>query len=297
MSISNNIRRLNLRVIYIAGLYHSGSTLLDLLLGNLDNVIGLGEIYKGFQDGLESKCSCGKFVENCKFWHPNLNLFEPSNHHDIKKKYDIILSSFEKQLGSTKILVDSSKCKPFYYFFSNDDYFNGLPYYTKNKNVELQVIHLIRDVRSWSYGLYLRDQKELKNAHGLNFLFLKFKSIFRTKFIRCIQWYISHKRIKSYLKSNGISSVCVSYEELAMHPEETLKSICSDLNLSFKKKSISIENSKSHIAVGNPMRNNSNKNKKISYDIRWIKNSHVNLNFPVLSKLIMKFNKENVYTR
>ena len=56
------------KFIYIAGLYHSGSTLLDQYLGSNSQIIGLGEIAKYIKDGSEGNCTCGKKVEECDFW-------------------------------------------------------------------------------------------------------------------------------------------------------------------------------------------------------------------------------------
>jgi hypothetical protein len=54
------------RYVYIMGRGHSGSTVLDALLGNADNARGVGELVMGI-DGTYP-CSCGKEVEDCSFW-------------------------------------------------------------------------------------------------------------------------------------------------------------------------------------------------------------------------------------
>jgi len=55
------------KVIYIAGLGHSGSTILDMSLGTLPGVVGLGELKtlidnQSRERHYSSLCSCGK---NC----------------------------------------------------------------------------------------------------------------------------------------------------------------------------------------------------------------------------------------
>ena len=77
------------KVIYVAGLYHTGSTLLDMILGNLPNVIGLGEIFKGFHDKFEEVCSCGQKVENCDFWGEILSQINSDESMDMRKKYEV----------------------------------------------------------------------------------------------------------------------------------------------------------------------------------------------------------------
>ncbi len=60
-------------IIYIAGLGHSGSTILDLILGCHSDIVGLGEIMpfirrKDRTPDLNSTCSCGKKGYDCYFW-------------------------------------------------------------------------------------------------------------------------------------------------------------------------------------------------------------------------------------
>lgn len=59
------------RVAYLASSGRTGSTLLDLLLGNHPEVIGLGEVHRlhlwAAAPG-EHTCSCGRPVPGCPFW-------------------------------------------------------------------------------------------------------------------------------------------------------------------------------------------------------------------------------------
>ena len=64
-----------MKVIYIAGLGHSGSTFLELLLASHPDVVGLGEIGlqverllldPSFNAG-EALCSCGTTARECEF--------------------------------------------------------------------------------------------------------------------------------------------------------------------------------------------------------------------------------------
>lgn len=56
-------------VIYIAGMGRSGSTLLDILLGNLEGAVGVGE-FTNFTDWLrgDDPCSCGSRISVCDLW-------------------------------------------------------------------------------------------------------------------------------------------------------------------------------------------------------------------------------------
>jgi hypothetical protein len=58
-----------LRVIFIAGYGRSGSTVLDILLGNHEDVLSLGEVSNFFQsENRLPRCACGLPMEACDLW-------------------------------------------------------------------------------------------------------------------------------------------------------------------------------------------------------------------------------------
>lgn len=57
------------RVVYIASVGYSGSTLLELLLGAHEEVVSLGEVYLlASYARSEARCTCGTPVRICPFW-------------------------------------------------------------------------------------------------------------------------------------------------------------------------------------------------------------------------------------
>lgn len=57
-----------MRLLYIAGSGRSGSTLLDLLLGNHPMISGLGEIHRLSLEPETRKCSCNRTIQDCPYW-------------------------------------------------------------------------------------------------------------------------------------------------------------------------------------------------------------------------------------
>lgn len=55
------------RLVYVMGRGHSGSTVLDALLGNAGDAVGVGELVAGMLRYTEL-CSCGRSIEECAFW-------------------------------------------------------------------------------------------------------------------------------------------------------------------------------------------------------------------------------------
>jgi hypothetical protein len=60
----------NLMVVYIAGYGRSGSTILDIVLGNHPKVASLGEVgeFWGTYHATSSHCSCNRSYQGCAFW-------------------------------------------------------------------------------------------------------------------------------------------------------------------------------------------------------------------------------------
>lgn len=79
------------RLLYISSLGHSGSTILDLLCGNLASVGSLGEAhFLSWQllqgrvlDDPQSFCSCGKYFDECAVWSVVLRTLSERSGVDI----------------------------------------------------------------------------------------------------------------------------------------------------------------------------------------------------------------------
>ncbi|MFP4643767.1 MAG: sulfotransferase [Spirochaetales bacterium] len=65
----------DLRIIYISGRGHSGSTMLDAMLGNADEIESVGELISGM-GRYNASCSCGEKFTRCPFWSETRRAFE-----------------------------------------------------------------------------------------------------------------------------------------------------------------------------------------------------------------------------
>ena len=54
--------------LYIMGSGHSGSTILDILLGNSSQIESVGELLSGLSRSDTEPCSCGTTMSDCAFW-------------------------------------------------------------------------------------------------------------------------------------------------------------------------------------------------------------------------------------
>ncbi len=254
------------KIIYIAGLGHSGSTILDMALGCHPNIVGLGEISAVFnkenQKALfeKSTCSCGKKGADCDFWK-NLRDVSSSD-KTVEEKYRQLIDVFNEKYGDEMILLDSSKNSYSYLQFLNKEY-------------DLRIIYLTRDYRSWVYSRFIRTRKPM--------LFL------------ILRWYLENKKLLYVLKKYGVKINYIGYEELAMYPELILKKICKFLNIGFSKELLVPDNTKSHIINGNISRTDKEKRQGFFYDLRWMTSGRL-ARFLSIFSVFNRFNKKLVYS-
>ena len=64
----------DLRVLYVLGIYHSGTTLLGNLAGQLDGYLSVGELRSFWRKATlpKAQCGCGTLLSECAVWSPIL---------------------------------------------------------------------------------------------------------------------------------------------------------------------------------------------------------------------------------
>ncbi len=254
------------KVIYIAGLGHSGSTILDMALGCHPKIVGLGEIYAVFNkknpDALfeKSTCSCGKKGKDCDFWK-DLRKFS-SSEKSTEEKYKTLITVFTKKYGEDSILLDSSK--------------NSYPYLNfLNKEYDLRVIYLTRDYRNWIYSRFARTKKLM--------VFL------------ALRWFFENKKLLYILKKYKVKMMTVGYEEVSLYPEFILKKICRFADVEFTGTMLNPDKTKSHIINGNISRIDKEKRVGFFYDLRWMTSGRL-ARITSLISFLNKINNRLVYS-
>ena len=88
------------KCIYICSAGHSGSTLLDLLLGSHSNVTSLGEINQLSKNlSLNTLCTCGEEIRSCDFWKDIANQLKKNLGLDVfADPYSFILATIKLRL-------------------------------------------------------------------------------------------------------------------------------------------------------------------------------------------------------
>jgi hypothetical protein len=279
------------KVIYIMGRGHSGSTILDLILGNHEKIQSVGELTSGFRRRSE-KCSCQALIDDCDFWgsirrelqqlHPETNLDEYSkmlNYMDrfyripqmkmslglpswVEKKYDPmtfdLYSLISKKSGHSYI-VDSSKEI-------------GRSFYLLTRfPAEVKVIHLVRDGR----GVMWSVLKRLRAGWPFKFMRVAWYSrrYWAILFLTALFWSFGNALglLLSYFHKSQI--LVVRYEDLCNNPGNELARIGQFLSLDMTNLMKQIEEKKplkiGHNIGGNHMRYNETGTFTFKPDVSW----------------------------
>jgi hypothetical protein len=254
------------KAIFIAGLTHSGSTLLDLVLGSQGRLIGIGEVAPLLHPSspklqeADRRCSCGENLSTCVYWGEVLRSLQSRNLTSWLDRYRHAYDVFYSVFGNETILVDSSKS------------LRSLRLVASMNLPQLRVIHLTRDVRSWTVSRLDVDRRrkmyavrDLYRIHGLK----AWRPILmRGPSARFMVWYYGNRRIAEFIEGLDVRTCAVSYEELALDTSNA-----TDRLLNFVGEEVAatetIGSSKSHIALGNSMRLKPER-REIRYDIKWL---------------------------
>jgi len=266
-----------IKIIYIAGAGRSGSTLLEKLLNQVNEIISIGEInclwYKTIKENL--LCACSKKINQCPFWNdvfyeafggfknieldkiiklqlsvsrmrflpflilPSIRTTEYSI--NLKEYLQLLEKLYESiyKISKKSFIVDSSKVPPHAFVLCN------------SPNIELYVIHLIRDLRA---VVFSRLRKKLHQKVDNKKVYMIRKSVPSS----ILEWY-SYNLTFFAFRNKFKKYKIVLYEELIKNPKRVLKSILNWLGINkysldfFKSENI-VFFDKYHSVYGNPIR-------------------------------------------
>ena len=225
-----------MRVIYIAGMSHSGSTLLNLMLNAHPAIFAVGELIdlnRVTRGSSYPPCPCGApSLQECEFWSRvndwtqqeagmPLSDLDVLNDCKLDQRCDpnaLVFRAISKVSGK-KFIVDSSK-RP-----------ARLAYLMQLKRLDIFPIHLIREPNGQICSL------SRKNGG----------------FVQHICDYVRiHERIHRIVRS--VPHVVVYYEDLVRDPTGTLSSILEPLGLQFDQAQLSWAEQRQHTIAGNKLR-------------------------------------------
>ncbi len=255
------------QVVFIASAPHSGSTLLEYLLAEDERTVAVGEVFQLVNPRSRlrhrltgERCGCGEPVTNCLFWRPALEALEALDGASAVERYGAVLEAFGDPLGGERVVIDSSKTLP------------ALEALAGTPEVELRVIHLVRDVRGWlvsALASFERNPPRHLLHRGWKRWALRAARPIRTsRFFNCLWWYWSNRRIARFLETAPIASQRISYEALCRDTARVVGALSAHTGLAAGDRPTS-DRARLHSIFGNRMRFDPDKRREIRYDDRW----------------------------
>jgi hypothetical protein len=275
-------------VLYIMGLWRSGSTILDIILGNHEQLESVGELRNLPLEGwLGSEiCSCGNPAASCERWRavhdswvdrvggdktarlvelqnrferlrsiPQIvaaSLFRPSR--DFREYGKLLTSLYAAiaEVSGKSVIVDSTK------------YPGRAMALLRTRGIQVRLLHLVRDGRAviWSYR-----RKPNVDFHG-NVIDIDSDRLARwtTK-----QWLWVNALSELAVKMAGKKAVRIRYEDLVLHPERELARVGSKLDLDLRPVAELLQSAAplhvGHMIAGNRVRHQGAV--KLSPDLEW----------------------------
>jgi hypothetical protein len=247
-----------LNVIYILADVRSGSTLLDMLLGNTGSVCSAGEVHRfkelwNGRDRFKGQCTCGDRIQDCPFWKPIGKRLEEQEHSPSEFNTWLPHSELLHQLlgepGGTKpeckqamdnsiLLMDAIAAEHGYrWIVDSSKYASRALYYARHRpqRGEFKVIFLHRRGIGNAYSKAIRGEIPLIRA--------------------VLSWVkISLQNTVAFLRIPGENRYFVTYEGLCEEQESTVHRILCWMGLSGR----GLDCREQHNLGGSPHRFNAN---------------------------------------
>jgi len=248
-----------MKLLFIAGLEHSGSTLTAYLISQLPGYVALGEIYQtlsvphmrtylqrwqGRTD--HDACSCGQRWVDCEFWGCLTGSQCEAPEKDMVQRYRLALERARATYGDDITVVDSSKISSALELLVLNRAALGL------EEGDIRVLWVCKDVRS-----YVTSACAKFNSSG---------SLWR-KARQFNLWVGAYRALKHLLDQHALGRYSLLYEALCRSPASVIAGALDALGLPSAGTVVS-RPGVHHFAIGNKnflIRNRD----RVVYDTRW----------------------------
>jgi hypothetical protein len=290
----------SISLIYIVSLGHSGSTILDLILGAFPDIESLGELINLYDFTSNTQktvlCTCKKDFSKCNYWNAILRnytkrirnvLGNKVNPLDFKENIlaygtlDKILKYHKYQINLRKFERDFKELILKYYYLYNevkkhskkkfllDSSKNPFLAYLLNSSplFDVKIIYLFRDLRGNIESL----KRKASSSKKENF---KYYRNFIVTYISILKGYLHNKFMLRMIEPSRLLNI--RYKDLCLYPEQTIKKISDFLNIDYVTE---ILNPESHRFFGKQIHHNIGGNrvrlqviKELKYLQKWPQN-------------------------
>ncbi len=273
----------NTEILYICSAGHSGSTLLDLMVGGHPEIMSLGEIVHLPKNlALNTQCTCGAPVRECELWKKVIHVMEKKSGYDYSKDpyrlnlgyiKSVTIRDEEHQTRGYDIkwktlsglylanhLYGLKFIPSFLYKELTESAKTSISLYDEIGGLTNTPI-VVDSSKSYMRGLSLFEQAPervrilllTRDARGVQYSNIKRG---RSGAEALMSWTKHYSRAsKTLLKTVGKENwLHVKYEDLATDPKNVLKKICDFSNVEFSEEMLNLAGGERHLTNGNSMR-------------------------------------------
>ena len=281
--------------VYICSAGHSGSTLLDLILGSHSSVCSMGEISHLTKNlALNSLCSCGACIRDCMIWQEVFKKLSVITGKDLfKSPYDLHLGyplatnvvdkthQTEMYKVKRKLILGLRYLQLTHGVMLPRFLLNSIHQSLSNNFMLYDVIREVRNAEivvdsSKDYmkgaGLYLKAPSNVRiillSRDGRGVLYSNLKR--NHPLHRSVNgWKRYYERALPILEKNVNPQHIfpVKYEELVKSPERVVRAICAFIGIEYESEMLNYAMADHHTTNGNNMR--MSRNNEIRADIGW----------------------------
>jgi hypothetical protein len=265
------------RVIFLAGLGRSGTTLLERALAELPGIQPLGEVNHLWRRSLveDELCGCGEPFSLCPFWHAvgerafggwdtvDVAAIEAAQRQAMRLRHIAGLVRGRRAVASAAaliadhhrriyeatgavtgapVVVDSSKHPALAYVLRSDP------------AIDLRVVHVVRDSRGVAYSWTKQVERPEARGSGSERWMTRYSPT-----ASALLW-LAHNSSTAMLQRFGTHVMLVRYESFVHEPKGTLAAIAAFASLELNDGSFgflepdAIRLRPAHTASGNPLR-------------------------------------------
>lgn len=276
-SRSCTLRSSMARVVFLAGLGRSGTTLLERALAELPGVQALGEVNHLWRRSLvdDELCGCGEPFSSCPYWQAvgdqafggweNVDVAAveaaqseamrlrdiawlarsrsaPSQAADIVADHHRRVYEAASAVAAAPVVVDSSKHPALAYVLRRDP------------AIDLRVVHVVRDPRGVAYSWTKQVERPERRGSGSERWMTRYSPS-----ASALLW-LAHNSSTAMLRALGASVLLVKYESFIRQPAQTLEAVARFADLELDAGALdfvepgALRLRPAHTVSGNPLR-------------------------------------------
>jgi len=265
------------RVVFLAGLGRSGTTLLERALAELPGVEALGEVNHLWHRSLveDEPCGCGEAFSHCPYWQAvgnkafggwgnvDVAAVDQAQSKAMRLRQIVGLARGDVRLApaaaliadhhrrvydaassvaGASVLVDSSKHPALAYILRHEP------------GIDLRVVHVVRDSRGVAYSWMKKIERPEGRSGGSERLMTRYRPS-----ASALLW-LAHNSSTTMLRRLGTPVMLVRYESFVQEPRRALAAVAEFASLELDTNAFdfveddAIRLRPAHTASGNPLR-------------------------------------------